>query len=133
MSKIFDELFDWSHLTEIPTSALYQKYLLFPTGLMVVIPILLLIFLRIKKRSRAYKKFDNMWLWGYIAFGLSGLFVIFSVNQSLPMFGTRLAVFIWLGLAIIYAIYLTIYFRKVTVKEVVSFNEKKRKEKYLKR
>ena len=74
-----------------------------------------------------------MWFWGYMAFGLSGLFVIFSVNQNLPMFGTRLAVFIWLALAIIYAIYLTIYFRKVTVKEVLNFKEKKRKEKYLKR
>lgn len=123
--------FNWQHLSATPDSAVYREWLFYFTIALILLPVIVAIVLRIRKRSIAYRRFDRLALWGYFGLGLAGLFFWFAVDQSLPTFGTRLAVLLWALSLIIYAVFLVIYFRKVTRKDIITFHEKKRKEKYL--
>lgn len=133
MSSFFGKIFDWERLIAIPTSALYEKYFLYIVLAILVGPILLKILLNIKKRSKAYAKFDRLWFWAYLSLGAVGLFIWFSITQGLPIFGSRLVTYIWLFSLVALKIYLFIYYRLVTLKDVKKYHEKRRKDKYLKR
>jgi Ca2+/Na+ antiporter len=132
MSNFITGLFTWKHLSEAPTSPLYTEYFLYLIIFLFAVTIVVRIFFKIRGRSVAYRSFDRQWFWGLATFSALGLFVWFSVTQLLPTFGTRLAVYIWALSLLIYKVYLCLYYLKVTIKDVAKFNEKKRKEKYLK-
>jgi hypothetical protein len=80
-----------------------------------------------------YKSFDVQWFWGYFSLGLVGLFVYFSRDQRLPIFGTRIASYLFLTTTMFFSVYLFVYFQKVTKKHIARFVDKERKNKYLKR
>jgi hypothetical protein len=125
--------FTWSHLLATPDSVIYRDWLLYFVLALLVVPMAAAIILKMKKRSEVYRRFDKLWFWGSVIFGLAGLFEWFAVDQALPTFGNRLAFVIWAFSVLSYVVFLVINFRTVTAREVVRFHEKKRKDKYLKR
>lgn len=121
----------WEHLSAIPDSSIYREWLLYLNATLILAPVIVALVFRLRKRSIAYRRFDRLTLWGYFGFGLTGMFFWFAVDQSLPTFGTRLAVLLWILSLGFYTIFLVIYFNKVTRKDIITFHEKSRKEKYL--
>lgn len=133
MNRIVEKYLNWDYLYGVSENVWFQEYLLYVAIFVILVPVIVAIFFKLRKRSKAYKNFDKKFFWGFLILGLLGLFVWFSVSQSLTTLGSRITVFLWLSSIAIYKTYLYIYFRKVTVKEVTNFHEKKRKDKYLKR
>lgn len=131
MSNI-SKIFTWAHLIGNPESPLYGSGLLYISLVLVLLPVIIFIYLRFRGRPESYRKFDQLWTWGFFSIGLLGLFEWFSVDQALPTFGTRLAVYLWTLFLIGLSVYVIFYFYTKTVKEIAAFHEKKRKEKYLK-
>jgi hypothetical protein len=131
MNSFISKYLSWEYLSGVSTSDIYQKYLLYFILAMFTATVLLKIYLKVIKRSKAYIKFDQQWFWGFFVIEIVGLFLWFSVTQSLPTLGSRIAVYLWLFSIVVYKVYLYIHFKKVVTKEVEAFNQKKRKEKYL--
>lgn len=131
MNKL-NNFFTINHLTENSQTILYEKGLLYFSIALVSLTILTMVSLKLKKRPEVYRKFDQLWGWGLVIFGLAGLFEWFSVDQSLPTFGTRLAVYIWFSALLAFAVFAFLYYKSKTTNELAKFHEKKRKEKYLK-
>lgn len=124
-------IFNPEYLLAVPTLSKYEAYYLYLSIFILVVSLSLKLFFKIKKRSEAFRDFDRFWFWGYLAIGLSGLFIWFSRSQQLPTFGTRLISYLWLGVVLVYALFLLFYYLKFVTKAIESYHEKKRKERYL--
>ncbi|MDD3679158.1 MAG: hypothetical protein PHT36_02865 [Patescibacteria group bacterium] len=133
MNKIVS-FFDPKYLMAVPVESSFHFLFLTLPAVAVLSPVLLKIFFRFfKKRHGGYEEFDKLWFWGYETIGLIGLFIFFSRDQRLPIFGTRIASYLVIIAMLIFSSFLFFYFRKFTKKEISYYLEKKRKEKYLKR
>ncbi|MDD3481110.1 MAG: hypothetical protein PHW75_02720 [Patescibacteria group bacterium] len=120
------------YLFEIASGTTYQEYYLYVAFALIALPIILKVYFTIRNERAPYKSFDRLWFWGYLMIGVLGLFIWFSRDQGLPLFGTRLASYAWLSTIFIYLGYLLYYYKKKVTKDVVRHYEKSRKEKYLK-
>lgn len=133
MNSFWSRHLSAEYLLGISSNMTFQRGLLALALMVMLLPIFLKVFLVIKKRSKAYQKFDRLWFWGLLTLGLVGTFVWFSVTQGLPTLGSRMVVYLWGLITAGYGIFIFIYYKKVVVSDVAKFYEKKRKEKYLKR
>lgn len=125
--------FSSEYLLAVPQDSVYEIYFLYLSFLILITVIGAKIYFKFNKRSEAYLDFDKRWFWGYLAIGLTGVFFWFTRNQKLPTFGTRIVSYLWLVSALLYSFYIYYYYQTKTKRNVLDFNEKKRKEKYLKR
>lgn len=125
--------FNPDYLFATPTESTYEPYYLYLALFILILVLGLRVFFRFSSRSKVYLGFDRRWFYGYLALALSGVFLWFSRNQQLPTFGTRIFSYIWIALIFGYSFYLFFYYKKTLTKKLISYHEKKRKEKYLKR
>lgn len=132
MNRIKD-IFNPDYFLAVPTESRYEIYFLYLSIAILVAVIGAKIYLRLNKRPKAYLELDRRWFWGYLIISLLGMFVWFSRSQELPTFGTRLATYVWFNTIWIYTLYLYFYYKRTFIKDLASYHEKKRKEKYLKR
>jgi len=126
-------IFSPDYFLAVPKVSTFEIYYLYLSLFIIVSVIFCKFFFVVKKRSSVYKKFDKRWFWGYLDLGMLGVFLWFSRNQELPIFGTRLASYLWLLVLFLYLGYLLYYFKKKAKPAIIKYQEKKRKEKYLKR
>lgn len=133
MNNILSSYLNWAFLNSPPSSVWFLRYGLYIFILAVTLPVILGLFFKFKKRNKVYQNFDKKWFWGYLFLGLVGFFIWFSYDQGLPTFGTRIAILVWLISLVLWAVYLVIYYKKSVTKEIDTYHEKKRKEKYFKR
>jgi len=125
-------IFNPEYLLAVPAVSRYEVYYLYLSVFITTVVLFLKLLFRKGKRSEAFRSFDKFWFWGYLAIGLSGLFIWFSRNQQLPTFGTRIVSYLWLGIVLVYAVFLLFYYLRFVTKAIESYHEKKRKERYLK-
>lgn len=124
--------YDYLFGVSFPTS--YDIYLLYLSFAFIVIPLALRLFFYLKKkRPNIFKSFDKYWFWGYLLFGIAGLFVWFSRDQGLSLFSSRIVLYIWTLGASFYAIILAYWYYFRLPKKIEGYYEEKRKSKYLKK
>jgi hypothetical protein len=102
---------------------------------LIIAPVILRILIKFKFKNRpkkVYQFFDKLWFWTSLSLGFIGLFIWFSRTQSLPIFGTRLASYIFLIAIPISAGLIFWYFKAKIPQKLVTHYEKSRKKKYLK-
>lgn len=120
------------YLLSVTTGAKFEPFYLYFSAAIIFTALAAKLFFAIKKdRIKAYKKFDSIWFWGFLAEGFVGLFIWFSRIQALNFFSTRLFSYLWLLSIFLFAGYLIYYYIKVIPLEVDKHYEKKRKDKYL--
>lgn len=133
MNKLFNVYFKSDYLLRVAPETKYEPYFLYSAITVMILAIGIKLFFKFRGRSKAYVSFDRLWFWGYIVLSVVGLFVWFSRNQGLPIFGTRLASYLWLKSLFIYGVVLYFYYIKKARKDVLAHFNKERKAKYLKK
>jgi hypothetical protein len=130
----FKYYFSWDFLYSPVSGSSYEKIYLFLSVFIITLVICYRLFLFIRgNRPLVYKKFDSIWFWGYLALGLSGLFIWFSRTQALPFFSTRLVSYLWILLLLVFSAWVIFYLKKEIPQKIVKYTEQKRKAKYLKK
>ena len=131
--SILDRLSDQHYLLSTNEEFKYWYVYLPFFGLFVFLAFLVSMLLKKQDNYKAKKSFERQFFWTYLTFGILGLVSIFARYQSLPIFGSRVMTFSILILFLIVNVWLVYYYRTKTKKELLKFENKKRKEKWLKK
>lgn len=131
LNRYFTAEYLWAPITE----ARYDKFYLGFSIVLIVLPLLAKVVLTLKFKNRpkkVYGTFDKIWFWTSLSLGFIGVFIWFSRVQSLPMFGTHLASYIYLFSIPVSAGLIFWYFKAKIPERLTTHYEKARKQKYLK-
>lgn len=132
MKNWFRVYFSSDYLWTPASGAKFEKYYLAVSLAILALAIFYRIYIFVRgNRPEVLKSFDRYFFWGYLTFGLLGLFVYFSRTQSLPIFSTRAISWFWILCVITHTIFLAFYWRKQVPQKLAKFYENKRKSKYL--
>jgi hypothetical protein len=132
MNNFLNTYIKSSYLYETAAGGKYEAFYLYLSVFLLVVILAVRIYLFLKKgRAGAYKRFDQLWFWGYFSLGLAGLFIWFSRTQLLPMFSTRIVSYLWLLGILVLKGYLIFYYFRILPARVTKYYEKARKTKYL--
>ena len=132
MKNWFRVYFSSDYLWTPTSGAKFEKYYLIVSLVILALAIFYRIYIFVRgNRPTVLKSFDRYLFWGYLSFGITGLFIWFSRSQTLPMFSTRLISYLWIASGIAYTIFLAFYWHKKVPQKLSKFYENKRKSKYL--
>ncbi len=120
------------YLLVIPTQQSYLNFLIFFYSVFLVFVFAYVIVYRIKHdKNRILKVFRKKFFWGNLSLGATGLFLVFSRYQELPIFSLRITNYFLLLLIVSYNVYLTLHYKKNVVEKLFQKKEKERIEKWL--
>lgn len=131
--SIFEKISDQNYLFSTNEELKYWYIYLPFFGLFVFLGFLVSYLLKRQENYKAKKAFQKQFFWIYTSLGLLGLISVFARSQNLPIFGSRAITFLILAVFALSNIWLLYYYEVKTKKEIMKFQNKKRKEKWLKK
>ncbi len=131
--NILEKLSDQHYLFSTNEEFKYWYVYLPFFGLFVFLAFLVSMLLKKQDSYKAKKAFERQFFWIYLIFGLLGLTSVFARLQNLPIFGSRVMTLSILVLFLIANVWLVYYYRTKTKNELLKFENKQRKEKWLKK
>lgn len=119
------------YLFGIPTDAKYLKYFLVFYISVIVCGIVVSIYFKKKNRSKIIRSFAKKFFWWNATLGLIGLFIVFSRNQGLPLFSTRIINYILIISIFLINLYLIFIDKHKFFAQFYKEKAKERKEKWI--
>ncbi|RJO60926.1 hypothetical protein C4544_04110 [candidate division WS5 bacterium] len=131
--SVFDKFTDQNYLLSTNEELKYWYIYLPFFGLFVFLGLLVSYLLKRQDSYKAKKAFQKQFFWTYVTFGILGMISVFARSQDLPIFGSRAITFVILILFLLVNLWLLYYYQIKTKKELIKFQNKKRKEKWLRK